>query len=202
LDLAATQTHRANVIDLSRISGKATVRRKPLDDSSRPVRDAGLPRSLSRSDTAYPLSAWDFTLRGADGKSVRWTWDEFVRSRVKTATKDIHCVTKWSKFRHGVEGISIDTILSEAASKGVTSSPYQWRGVMAVTPLTCRSRCDGWEGGRIHVRWQASSARSTVARRASRAPPLLLKSAKWVREIRLMESDMPGFWESLATKLW
>ncbi|HMJ18142.1 MAG TPA: hypothetical protein VK478_07105, partial [Gemmatimonadaceae bacterium] len=25
-----------------------------------------------------PLTAWNFTLKGANGRTARWTWDEFV----------------------------------------------------------------------------------------------------------------------------
>src|SRR5215210_9161152 len=70
------------------------------------------------------LAAWDFTLRSVDGRSVRWTWDELTALPRQATTKDIHCVTKWSKFDTVWEGISIDTLLSEAAAKGVESSPY------------------------------------------------------------------------------
>jgi len=139
-------------------------------------------------------------LRGADGKSVRWTWDEFVALPRQTTTKDIHCVTKWSKFDTVWEGISIDTILSEAASKGITSSPY----IVA--------RCDGGYttnlpladvmGGKA---WIAFMYDGKPLPPEHGGPARLLvphlyfwKSAKWVREIRLMESDMPGFWESLG----
>src|SRR6478752_5197923 len=82
-----------------------------------PVLSAGpTPRS--------PLATWDFTLRGADGKSARWTWDEFVALPHQTTTTDIHCVTKWSRFGTVWEGISVDTLLAAAAAKGVKPSPY------------------------------------------------------------------------------
>ena len=44
------------------------------------------------------LSAWDFTIRDPDGRSARWSWDEFQTLPQDTPTVDIHCVTKWSKF--------------------------------------------------------------------------------------------------------
>src|SRR4029078_6864645 len=71
-----------------------------------------------------PLSTWDFSLRGADGNIARWTWDEFNALPRQTITTDIHCVTKWSKFGTTWEGISIDTLLAEAAAKGGTPSPF------------------------------------------------------------------------------
>src|SRR5205814_2795892 len=70
------------------------------------------------------VATWDFSLQAADGKRVRWTWDEFNALPHSTVTTDIHCVTKWSKFGTAWEGISIDTLLAEASAKGITPSPY------------------------------------------------------------------------------
>src|SRR5881397_906514 len=70
------------------------------------------------------LASWDFALQGADGKRVRWTWDEFNALPHATVTTDIHCVTKWSKFGTSWEGISIDTLLAEGAAQGITPSAY------------------------------------------------------------------------------
>jgi DMSO/TMAO reductase YedYZ molybdopterin-dependent catalytic subunit len=39
-------------------------------------------------------------------------------------TVDIHCVTKWSKFDTVWEGVSVDTLLLEAAAHGVKPAPY------------------------------------------------------------------------------
>ena len=47
--------------------------------------------------------------------------------------------------------------------------------------------------GGIHVRRQAFTPGARRAGEVPRSPPLPL-----VRELRLMESDMPGFWESLG----
>jgi DMSO/TMAO reductase YedYZ molybdopterin-dependent catalytic subunit len=147
-----------------------------------------------------PLTAWDFTLRGADGRTASWTWDEFTSLPRQTTTKDIHCVTKWSKFDTVWEGISIDTLLSEAAAKGIAPSPY----VLA--------RCDGGyttnlpladvTGGKA---WIAFMYDGKPLPPEHGGPARLLvphlyfwKSAKWVRELRLMETDIAGFWESLG----
>jgi DMSO/TMAO reductase YedYZ molybdopterin-dependent catalytic subunit len=146
------------------------------------------------------LATWTFTLQGADGKTARWTWDEFTALPHQTMTTDIHCVTKWSKFGTVWEGISVDTILSEAAAKGVAPSPF----VMA--------RCDGGYTTNVPLA-DVTGGKAMVAFIYDGAPlpaehggPARLlvphlyfwKSAKWVRELRLMESDAPGFWESLG----
>ncbi len=44
------------------------------------------------------LAAWDFALTGEVEPAKRWTWDEFRALPREAIAKDIHCVTKWSKF--------------------------------------------------------------------------------------------------------
>ena len=147
-----------------------------------------------------PLSAWDFSLRGADGKIARWTWDDFNALPRQTITTDIHCVTKWSKFGTMWEGISVDTLLSEAATKGVTPSPY----VLARSDggYTTNLPLADVTGGKAMVAFVYDGA--PLAPEHGGPARLLVphlyfwKSAKWVRELRLMENDAPGFWESLG----
>jgi DMSO/TMAO reductase YedYZ molybdopterin-dependent catalytic subunit len=147
-----------------------------------------------------PLTAWNFTLQGANGQTARWTWDEFVALPRSTTTTDIHCVTKWSKFGTVWEGVSLDTLLKEAQAHGVEPSPF----VVA--------RCDGGYttnlpladvmGGKAWIAFMYDGA--PLAPEHGGPARLLVphlyfwKSAKWVRELRLMESDAPGFWESLG----
>jgi len=139
-------------------------------------------------------------LRGLDGKSARWTWDEFAALPRQKITVDIHCVTKWSKFDTDWEGVSIDTLIAEAAAKGVATGGY----VMARSdgeyttniPLADLTNGKGWiafgYGGSPLAPEHGGPARLLV-------PHLYFwKSAKWVRELRFMETDSPGFWESLG----
>src|SRR5687768_4145957 len=70
------------------------------------------------------LTTWDFTIRDADGRSARWSWDDFQALPRDTPVVDIHCVTKWSKFGTKWEGVSVDTLLDAAASQGGSSSAF------------------------------------------------------------------------------
>lgn len=45
-----------------------------------------------------PLDCWIFSLEGEIDAPKRWTWDEFQALPRETITKDIHCVTHWSKL--------------------------------------------------------------------------------------------------------
>jgi DMSO/TMAO reductase YedYZ molybdopterin-dependent catalytic subunit len=147
-----------------------------------------------------PLTSWDFTIRGLDGKSVRWSWAEFQSLPHETPTVDIHCVTKWSKFDTTWEGVSIDTLLAAAAASGVTGGSH----VLA--------SCDGGYTTNLPLA-DVTNGKAWVAFRFDGAPLLpehggparllvphlyFWKSAKWVRGLQLLARDEPGFWEQLG----
>ena len=70
-----------------------------------------------------PLEEWDFSVVGEVDEPKRWTWEEFRQLPSEEVTKDIHCVTKWSKFDTRWEGVSVDTLLEgvETAAEYVTA---------------------------------------------------------------------------------
>jgi DMSO/TMAO reductase YedYZ molybdopterin-dependent catalytic subunit len=151
-----------------------------------------------------PLATWDFTLRDLDGRAARWAWSEFQTLPRATRTTDIHCVTKWSKFDTRWEGVSIDTLVGEAEKQGVVPAPY----VMAV--------CDGGYTTNVPLA-DLVDAKAMIAFIYEGAPldpehggPARLlvphlyfwKSAKWVRELRFMDQDEAGFWESYGYHIY
>src|SRR6266436_33856 len=67
---------------------------------------------LSAGPTPHtPLDQWTFTINGEVDKPRTWTWEELRALPTEQTTKDIHCVTKWSKFDTQWEGVSVDTLL-------------------------------------------------------------------------------------------
>src|SRR5437879_1089273 len=67
---------------------------------------------LSAGPTPHtPLSDWTFSITGEVDEPKRWTWEEFRSLPTETTTKDIHCVTKWSKFDTVWEGVSVDVLM-------------------------------------------------------------------------------------------
>ena len=155
-----------------------------------PVLSAGpTPRS--------PLTEWRFTIRGAVAQSKTWTWSEFTAIPPETIKTDIHCVTKWSKFGTSWEGVSIDTLLAEAAKKGVEPSAYVMAtsdgGYTTNVPLSDLTTGKAWIAfsydGKPLAPEHGGPARLLVPRL------YFWKSAKWVRGIELLRHDVPGFWE-------
>ena len=146
------------------------------------------------------LATWDFTVGSPGAPAARWSWNEFQALSHETVTTDIHCVTKWSKFDTVWEGVSFDTLLAEAAKRGVRSAPY----VLAVSDggYTTNLPLADVMGGKA---WVAVKFAGAPLAPEHGGPARLLvphlyfwKSAKWVREVRFMERDAPGFWESLG----
>lgn len=150
------------------------------------------------------LQQWTFTLRAVDGRRATWNWDEFLALPRTSLTTDIHCVTKWSKFDTSWEGVTIDALVEAAASSGVQAGPF----VMAIcdggyttnVPLADLTAGKGmiahiYDGGPLEP-VHGGPARLLV-------PHLYFwKSAKWVRELRFMEHDREGFWESLGYHMY
>src|SRR3977135_3823108 len=58
-----------------------------------------------------PLENWSFSIEGEVDDPLRWSWEEFRALPSEHITKDIHCVTKWSKLDTHWEGVSVDTLL-------------------------------------------------------------------------------------------
>ena len=79
---------------------------------------------LSASPTPHtPLEEWDFSVVGEVDEPKRCTWEEFRQLPSEEITRDIHCVTKWSKLGTRWRGVSIDTLLEgvETAAEYVTA---------------------------------------------------------------------------------
>ena len=67
---------------------------------------------LSAGPTPHtPLDRWTFGVRGAVDEARSWSWEELQALPNETLTRDIHCVTKWSKLDTVWTGVSIDTLL-------------------------------------------------------------------------------------------
>jgi DMSO/TMAO reductase YedYZ molybdopterin-dependent catalytic subunit len=140
------------------------------------------------------LDQWTFTIEGEIDEPKHWTWKEFLALPSETVTKDIHCVTKWSKFDTTWKGVSVDTLLDgvETAAEYITVSSYG--GYTTNLPLEDVMDNKAWvayefDGQPLHPE-HGGPARLLV-------PHLYFwKSAKWVRGIRLEKDQQPGFWES------
>src|SRR5258706_902157 len=57
------------------------------------------------------VDQWTFSILGEIDEPKQWTWQELRALPSENVTKDIHCVTKWSKLDTSWTGVSVDTLL-------------------------------------------------------------------------------------------
>ncbi len=152
---------------------------------------------LSAGPTPHtPLDRWDFTIEGEVDTPHRWTWAEFQQLPHEDITVDIHCVTKWSKLDTHWTGVALDTLLQGIETPAHFVLAFSDGGYTTNLPLADVRNGQAWivdayDGAPIPPE-HGGPARLLV-------PHLYFwKSAKWVRGIRLLSRDMPGFWESLG----
>src|ERR1700756_5131118 len=141
---------------------------------------------LSAGPTPHgPLESWSFTIRGQADEPHTWPWDEFQALPRETVTKDIHCVTKWSKLDTHWEGVSLDTLLSQVTYDASYVIAFSDGGYSTNLPLQEVLQGQAWvvdtyEGQPLAPQ-HGGPARLLV-------PHLYFwKSAKWVRGLRLLK---------------
>ena len=156
---------------------------------------------LSAGPTPHTrLEEWDFAITGAVTDEKRWTWEELRALPSETITKDIHCVTKWSKLDTEWEGVSVDTLLADVETDAAYVLAFCDGGYTTNIPLEDVTGGKAWiafgYGGEPLDPEHGGPARLLV-------PHLYFwKSAKWVRGLRLLDDDQPGFWEALGYHMY
>jgi DMSO/TMAO reductase YedYZ molybdopterin-dependent catalytic subunit len=140
-----------------------------------------------------PLDQWSFAIEGAVEPPRRWSWDEFRALPSETITKDIHCVTKWSKFDTVWEGVSVDTLLEGLDTRGDFVTAFCDGGYTTNLPLADVTGGKAW----VAFAYDGEPLEAEHGGPARLLVPHLYfwKSAKWVRGLVISTSDEPGFWE-------
>ena len=141
-----------------------------------------------------PLDRWEFSVTTESGETHRWSWQELLALPSERMTVDLHCVTRWSKLGTPWQGVSLDTLLAgvETAADFVIADSYG--GYTTNLPLQDLRNGQAW----IAYRYAGKDLSAEHGGPARLLVPhlYLWKSAKWVRGLRLLTQDEPGFWES------
>ncbi len=169
-------------------------RRSDVDPSRVPPGQyvvSGFPVLSAGPTPRVPLTDWTFTIAGP-AETRSWSWDDFLRLPAEPVHRDIHCVTEWTKLDTDWTGVSVDVLLD-----GMATSPfvlaYSDGGYTTNLPIADVTGGKAWVAyeydGRPLEPEHGGPARLLV-------PHLYFwKSAKWVRGLRLLDHDEPGFWE-------
>jgi DMSO/TMAO reductase YedYZ molybdopterin-dependent catalytic subunit len=149
---------------------------------------------LSAGPTPHtPLEGWDFQIVGEVDGTHRWTWDELKALPSEEVTRDIHCVTKWSKLDTEWRGVSVDTLLDGIETSTEYVIEYADGGYTTNLPLADVTGGKAW----VVYEYDGEPLPAEHGGPARMLVPHLYfwKSAKWVRGLKLTAEDEPGFWE-------
>jgi DMSO/TMAO reductase YedYZ molybdopterin-dependent catalytic subunit len=184
---------------VSVISRGFSGRRRPGGDRLPPGQylETGFPVLSAGPTPPVKTATWQFTITTETGETARsWNWEQFTALPAAQITKDIHCVTKWSKLDTHWRGVSLDTLLDGIDTSAGYVMARSYGGYTTNLPLPDLRDGKAWvayeyEGQPLHPE-HGGPARLLV-------PHLYFwKSAKWVTGLDLMAHDQHGFWEELG----
>ncbi len=139
---------------------------------------------------------WELDIYGLVDNLIKINWKELLKMRQVNVVKDIHCVTKWSKFDTKWKGIPIDEIIKivkpKSNAKFIIAHSYD--GYSTNLPLE-----DVMNGkAMIAVEYDGKDISYEHGGPARLLVPHLYfwKSAKWVKAIEFTNQNNPGYWES------
>jgi DMSO/TMAO reductase YedYZ molybdopterin-dependent catalytic subunit len=157
--------------------------------------ETGFPVLSAGPTPQVATASWRLDLKSGPKLLASWSWAEFNALPQSGWTRDIHCVTKWSKFDTEWEGVSFDDLLAAA-------------GIEAPTGFILAHSHDGYTtnvpakdlaGGRamVALRYQGRPISADHGGPARLLVPHLYfwKSAKWLSGLQFTERDEAGFWE-------
>jgi DMSO/TMAO reductase YedYZ molybdopterin-dependent catalytic subunit len=150
---------------------------------------------LSAGPTPHPpLQGWSLAVGGAVKNGRSWTWEELLALPAETATVDIHCVTKWSKFDTTWKGVSVDVLLEGTEPWGEHVVAWCDGGYTTNLPLADVTGGKAW----VAYEYDGEPLDPEHGGPARLLVPHLYfwKSAKWVRGLNIGTEDEPGFWEN------
>jgi DMSO/TMAO reductase YedYZ molybdopterin-dependent catalytic subunit len=156
--------------------------------SNWPVLDLGIQPHV-------PRETWQLEIGGLVAAPQRWDWDAFMAQPQIEDVSDIHCVTQWSRYDNRWQGVStrhvLDLVQPTAAVRHVLLESYDGYTTNVSLDMFSGADCllahshDGAPLSREH----GGPLRLVIPRY------YFWKSAKWLKAIRFVADDQPGFWE-------
>lgn len=153
-----------------------------------PVLDLGAQPDVSHE-------RWRLKVGGRVARPVTLDWAAFMALPQRQARSDIHCVTTWSRYDNGWQGVATGDLLDlvEPRDEAVAVMLHGYDGYTTNLPLadfaaTGAMLVHGWQGAPL-TREHGGPVRLVI-------PHLYFwKSAKWLRGIDVLGADRAGFWE-------
>src|SRR5262249_21327780 len=145
------------------------------------------------------LENWTFALQLGGNLLGKRIWAEVEALPQTTIKAGNHCVTKWSKPDTTVQGGTVEELLKTVnLADAPASYIIAYSEGAYTTNIPVADLVNGQ--GMIATRYEGLPILPAHGGPARLLVPHLYfwKSAKWVRRLRFMEKDEPGFWESLG----
>lgn len=148
-------------------------------------------------DDIPPFNAetWRLRVKGEVDRALELTYDDILALPRTVSTSDFHCVTRWSRFDNRWEGVLFRdlAVLAQVKPEAKFVSIEAEHGYHTNLPLDIALDDDvlfayGHDGTKLSPE-HGFPLRLVVPWRYA------YKSAKWVRVIRFLLADEPGYWE-------
>ena len=154
-----------------------------------PVLHAGtVPYQLTREN-------WTLTLSGAVESPQTLSFSDLLAMPQKEEIVDIHCVTSWTKLDTAWMGVPFQAIVDRVKPRSTVRFVIERCEQGFTTSLPIEALIDDtvlvahtYAGAPLPPE-HGGPVRMFVPKR------YFYKSAKWLRELRFVEKDEPGFWE-------
>lgn len=138
---------------------------------------------------------WKIEVAGLVEHPLSFSSSEFLALPQEVVTKDIHCVTKWSKFDTVWSGVSLDLLIEKAGISDFVTHliAHSYDGYTTNLPLVDVTNVQAW----VAVSYDGRDIPDEHGGPARLLVPHLYfwKSAKWLNKLEFVNADRPGFWE-------
>lgn len=154
---------------------------------------------LSAGPTPHTaLDAWTFSVDGLVEGARSWSWAEFTALPSSDFTVDISCVTRWTKLDTHWHGVTVDSLLEAVGVRSSAAFVIAYSDGDYTTNLPLADVVDG-QAFVAYAYEDAPLAPEHGGPARLVVPHLYFwKSAKWIRGLRVVDHDEPGFWEGFG----
>lgn len=141
-------------------------------------------------------ATWTFTVTGLVEQRVVLSLADLRALETVAVTADMHCVTSWSRLDNTWEGVPVAAVLDRAGVR-----PQATHALVSGRPAySANLPLDVLRDDDVLLAWAHDGAPLPAAH----GGPLRLvvpkryawKSVKWAFELRLLDRDVPGYWEA------
>lgn len=153
------------------------------------------------------LGNWTFKIWGLVEEPLVFDWESFNRLPRIKIIMDIHCVTRWSMFDAGWEGVSIRGLVDAGILKIKPEAKYTLQhaelgyttnlpvAVVLQENFLLATHYDGKPLTLEHG-YPLRGVIGSIPQRDDLTTPYFWKGAKWIRGLEFTAEDRPGFWEN------